>query len=189
MSTPFQINFRREAFRRERAEARRRAIGLGVWVTYFGALAVLLGLYALNWSELGARTKQLQRQIARQRVSSQVGADWSPPPAEAARAEDWVKDVGRWRDLLERLPRLLPEGARIRHFQFNPDGVSGGERKLLLAGALRDDGRGESRAGVTGFVEVVARDPLFSSRFRSVRLISTRASSTRGESEFELECK
>ena len=189
MSTPFQINFRREAFRRERADARRRAIGLGVWLTYFGALAVLLGLYVLNWSELGSRTKQLQRQLARQRVNSQVGADWTPSPAEAARAEDWVKDPGRWRDLLERLPSLLPEGARLTHFQFNPDGVSGGERKLLLAGALRADGRGESMAGVTDFVEVVSRDSLFSSRFRSVRLISTRVSTTRGESEFELECK
>lgn len=189
MSTPFQINFRREAFRRERADARRRAIGLGGWLLYFGVLAVVLGLYALNWFELGARTKQLQRQITRQRVNSQVGADWSPSPAEAARAEDWVKDAGRWRDLLARLPSLLPEGARIKHLQFNPEGVSGGERKLLLAGALREDARGESMADVTGFVEVVSRDSLFSSHFRSVRLISTRVSTVRGESEFELECK
>ena len=52
MTPVFLINFRREAFRRERAEARRRAIGLGVWLAYFGGLAVLLGLYGLNCAEL-----------------------------------------------------------------------------------------------------------------------------------------
>ena len=189
MSAPFQINFRREAFRRERADARRRAVGLGVWLTYFGALAVLLGLYVLNWSELGSRTRQLQRQITRQHAISQGGADWTPPPAEAARAVDWVDDAGRWRDLLQRLPSLLPDGARLRHLKFNPDGVSGGERKLLLAGVLREDAGRESMAGVTDFVALVSRDSLFAAHFRSVRLVSTRASAARGESDFELECK
>ncbi len=185
----FQINFRREAFRRERTEARRRALGLGVWLTYFGALAVLLGLYGLNWSELGTRTRQLQRQITRQHSISHAGADWTPTPAEAAQAESWVSDAGRWRDLLGRLPRLLPEGARLTHLQFNPDGVSGGERKLLLTGVLRTDARRESIAGVTDFVTRVSRDSLFSSNFRSVRLVSTRVSQGNSESEFELECK
>jgi Tfp pilus assembly protein PilN len=189
MSTPFQINFRREAFRRERADARRRALGLGVWLTYFGALAVLLGLYVLNWAELGTRTRQLQRQLERQRAVSQAGADWSPTPADAMIAEDWMNDAGRWRDLLARLPGLLPDGARLKNLEYNPQGVTGGERKLLLTGVLRDDGRGESMAGVTDFVAQVSRDSLFSSHFRSVRLISTRASESRGESEFELECK
>ena len=189
MTVLFQVNFRREAFSRERARARRRAIGLGVWLTYFGGLAVLLGLYGLNWSELGSRTRQLQRQIARQHSMSQAGADWTPSPAEVAQAEAWVTDTVRWRELLVRLPRLLPEGARLTGFQFNPDGVSGGERKLLVSGVLRVDPRRESMAGVTDFVSRVSSDSLFSSHFRSVRLVSTRASEGSSESEFELECR
>jgi len=187
--TLFQINFRREAFSRERAEARRRALGLGIWLTYFGAFAVLLGLYGLNWSELGSRTRQLQRQIVRQKAITQAGADWTPSPAEAALAESWVSDAGRWRDLLERLPRLLPQNARLTQFQFNPDGVSGGERKLLLRGVLRLDAQHESMASVTDFVAQVSRDSLFASNFKSVRLVSTRALEGDRESEFELECR
>ena len=189
MSMLFQINFRREAFRRERAEARRRAVGLGIWLTYFGVLAVLLGLYGLNWSQLGSRTKQLQRQIARQQASSQAGADWTPTPTEAALAETWVSDAGRWRDLLGRLPTLLPANARLTNLQFNPDGASGSERKLLLTGVLRVDARRESMAGVTDFVTLVSRDSLFARHFRSVRLVSTRVSEGGRESEFELECR
>jgi Tfp pilus assembly protein PilN len=185
----FEINFRREAFSRERAEARRRAVGLGTWLTYFGAFAVLLGLYGLNWTELGSRTRQLQRQISRLQSIGHTGADWTPSPAEAAQAEHLVNDPGRWRDLLGQLPRLLPEGSRLTPVQFNPDGISGGERKLLLSGVLRLDAEHESVASVTDFVTLVSRDTLFSRHFKSVRLISTRASETTSESEFELECK
>src|SRR5258708_16912150 len=110
MSTPFQINFRREAFRRERAEARRRAVGLGVWLAYFGTLAVLLGLYGLNCSVLGSRTQQLQRQVARQHVLNRGGAAWVPSGNDAPSLEPWVADAAPWPDPPRRLPRLLPPG-------------------------------------------------------------------------------
>ena len=42
MNTIFSINFRREAFQRERARTRRRAVNLGLWVLYFGVLGVML---------------------------------------------------------------------------------------------------------------------------------------------------
>ena len=188
MNTQFRINFRREAFSRERVEARRRAVGLGIWLTYFGALAVMLGLYGLNASELQARTRQLQRQIARQQALHQGGADWTPTPGEATLAQDWVGDLGRWRDLLVRLPGLLPEGARLTSLQFNPDGTAGTSRRLLVHGLLRLDSRHEGMSGVTDFVTTVARDSLFATHFKSVRLVSTRTVDG-GESEFELECR
>ena len=189
MSSPFQINFRREAFRRERAEARSRAIGLDMWLAYFGALAVLLGLYGLNYAELGSRTKQLHRQIARQRALHVGGADWVAGPNEAAAVEPWVADAGRWRDLLGRLPRLLPEGAQLTSVQYNPDDVSGGDRRLEIYGVLRTGARRERMAGVTDFVSVLAKDSLFAANFRSVRLVSTRARDGGSDSEFQVECK
>jgi len=189
MTPVFLINFRREAFRRERAEARRRAIGLGVWLAYFGGLAVLLGLYGLNCAELNTRTKQLTRQLARQRAVQVGGADWVAGPNEAAAVEPGVADAGRWRDLLGRLPRVLPAGARITSLQFNPDDVSGGERKLVLYGILRVDSRRDRMAAVTDFVGVMAKDSLFAANFRSVRLVSTRVREGDQDSEFQVECR
>lgn len=189
MSTPFQINFRREAFRRERAEARRRAFGLGVWLAYFGTLAVLLGLYGLNCAELGSRTRQLQRQITRQRVLNHGAAEWAASASDAATVEPWVVDAGRWRDLLGRLPRLLPAGARLTSLQWNPDDVSGGERKLLLNGVLRVDSKLDRMAGVTDIVGAISGDSLFAAHFHSVRLLSTRTHEGSPDADFQLECR
>jgi hypothetical protein len=189
MSVQFQINFRREAFRRERTEARRRAVGIGVWLTYFGVLAVLLGLYGLNCAALGKRTEQLERQLARQRALREGGSEWIASATDVAQVEPWVADAGRWRDLLGALPRLLPEGARLTGIQFNPEGVSGGERKLLLDGVLRVNSKLDGTAGVTDFVSVIAHDSLFASQFHSVRLVSTRAREGGPEAEFEVECR
>jgi len=189
MSAQFQINFRREAFRRERTEARRRAVGIGVWLTYFGALAVLLGLYGLNCAALETRTEQLERQLARQRALRQGGTEWIASSADVAAVEPWVSDAGRWRDLLGALPGLLPEGARLTGIQFNPDGVTGGDRKLILNGVLRVGPRLDGTAGVTDFVSVIAHDSLFASQFHSVRLVSTRTREGGPEAEFEVECR
>ena len=189
MNNLFAINFRREDFRRERADARRRAVGLGARLAYFGVLSLLLGLYGLNCSELQTRTRNLDRQLARQRSQHVAGAPWKPAPSDAAFAEPWIADLSRWRDLLARLPDLMPEGARLTSLRYNPEGVTGGERRLLLTGILREDPRRDRMAGVTDFVAVVARDSVFSSQFRSVRLLSTRALENSPDAEFELECR
>ncbi|HEY6195163.1 MAG TPA: hypothetical protein VI504_08985 [Candidatus Eisenbacteria bacterium] len=189
MSAPFQINFRREAFRRERAEARRRAIGLGVRLAYFGTLSVLLGLYGLNCVALGSRTHQLQRQVSRQRVLHRGGAEWVASAEAAAAVQPWAADAGRWRDLLCRLPRLLPAGARLTALNWNPEDASGGARRLLLSGVLRVDAKRDRMAGVTDIVSAIARDSLFAANFRSVRLLSTRTRESSPDADFELECK
>ncbi len=189
MNAPFQVNFRREDFRRERAESRRRALGLGVRLAYFGVLALVLGLYFLNLTELRSRTRNLDRHLARQRALHLDDAPWTPPPEEASLAEPWVSDLARWRDLLARLPQLMPEGTRLTGLQYNPDGVSGGERKLVLHGVLRVDARRDRMAGVTDLVAIVARDSVFASRFKSVRLVSTRSRQDSPDAEFELECR
>ncbi|MCE9627740.1 MAG: PilN domain-containing protein [Candidatus Eisenbacteria bacterium] len=188
MSPLFRINFRREAFRRERAEARARATWLGVWLTYFGGLAVLLGLYGLNCASLQSRSRALERQIARDRAQHTEGSEWVASPNEAAAVEPWVADTNRWRDLLGRIPRLLPEGARLTGLQWNPDAISGSERKLVLTGVLREGSRADRMSNVTDFVAVLAKDSLITSQFRSVRLVSTRVREG-GDSEFQVECQ
>jgi hypothetical protein len=83
----------------------------------------------------------------------------------------------------------LPDGARLTGIQFNPEGISGGERKLLLDGVLRVNSKLDGTAGVTDFVSVIAHDSLFASQFHSVRLVSTRAREGGPEAEFEVECR
>lgn len=188
MSPLFRINFRREAFRRERAEARARATWLGVWLTYFGGLAVLLGLYGLNCASLQSRSRALERQIARERARHGGGSEWVASPNEAAAVQPWVADMNRWRDLLGRLPRLLPEGARLTGLQWNPDAITGSERKLVITGVLREGSRQDRMSNVTDFVAVLAKDSLVTAHFRSVRLVSTRVRDG-GDSEFQVECQ
>jgi hypothetical protein len=95
----------------------------------------------------------------------------------------------RWRDVLGRLPRLLPPGARLTSLQWNPDNSSAGERKLLLTGVLRVDPRRDRVAGVTDIVGVLSRDSLIAAQFRSVRLLSTRTHEGSPDADFQLECK
>jgi Tfp pilus assembly protein PilN len=130
----------------------------------------------------------LARQIARERAQHATSVDWVATPNEAAAVEPWVADTNRWRDLLGRLPRLLPDGARLTGLQWNPDAISGSERKLVLTGVLRDDSRRERMTSVTDFVAVLAKDSLITAHFRSVRLVSTRVRDG-GDSEFQVECQ
>lgn len=188
MSPVFRINFRREAFRRQRAEQRARVIGLGVWLTYFGVLAVLLGLYGLNLASIADRNRHLERQLERMRTSPDQGHEWRPSPDDATAATGWLGDAGRWRDLLVRLPLLLPEGARLTSVQWNPDDISGGERRLLLTGVMRPLAGQDPMARITDLVGTVGRDSCLTARFRGVRLVSTRMRDS-GEAEFQVECR
>jgi hypothetical protein len=184
----FRINFRREAFRRQRAEARARALGLGGWVAYFGIVVLLLGLYGLHTVSLAGRTAQIERQVARLSTDPRNGQDWRPSPDEAAASTPWVGDPGRWRALLGRLPELMPAGARITTLEWNPEDITGGDRRLVVTGMLRGTPAEDPMGRVTDFVTAVGRDSLFKARFRSVRLLSTRAREG-GEAEFKVECR
>ncbi|MEY4375305.1 MAG: hypothetical protein RL760_1472 [Candidatus Eisenbacteria bacterium] len=188
MSPMFRVNFRREAFRRQRAEARARALGLGGWLAYFGIVALLLGLYGLHTASLAGRTARIERQVARLSTDPRSAVDWRPTPTDAAASTPWVGDPGRWRALLGRLPALLPENARLTAIEWNPDDITGGDRRLVLTGVLRGAPAEDPMGRVTDFVTAVGRDSLFKARFRSVRLLSTRAHEG-GEAEFKVECR
>jgi hypothetical protein len=189
MNTVFAINFRREAFQREQAKTRRRAMVLGLWVLYFGALGIVVGLYALNTSTLGQRVAIVERQVERLRKRP-AGETWRPGQAEALAITQHLRDPRQWRDRLTRLPQVLPPNALLRSLEFNPDNVSGNaDVKLVITGELRA-GAGQDRVQlVMGFVNQLSRDTVFASGYRNVRLVSTRALSEGNGAEFVVECR
>lgn len=187
MTPTFTINFRRELFQRERAKVRRRAAALGLWLAYFGALAIVLGLYALNTASLARRTATLERQAERLR-SQPLGGEWRPGRPEADVVERALLDGARWRDRLARLAQLLPGNARLTEVHFNPDNVSGAPPRLVISGELRPTG-GDRMQQVLAFVGTLSRDSLFSAGYTNVRLVTTRASVSGAEAEFVIECR
>jgi hypothetical protein len=189
VNTVFTINFRREAFQRERARTRRRAVALGLWLFYLGALAVLLGLYALNMASIDRRIAVVERQIERYRSTTRA-ADWGPNRNDAAEVDRHLRNPRLWRDRLARLPELLPANARISSLAFNPDNTSGtNDLKLVIAGVMKS-GTGDDRIEqVMGFVNSLSRDPVFSSGYQHIRLVTTRAASGSEGAEFVIECR
>lgn len=190
MSAPFAINFRREAYLKEVARARRRVVSLGLWLTYFGLIGVLFGLYGLNCASLAARTRALERQVARLAQTRSAGTTWQPGRAEAAEVEQRVVDLRQWRDRLTRLAVILPAHARLTNLQFNPEGQSGGESKLVLTGRMRPAPGIDEVQGVMAFVTALGADSVFSRSYRNVRLVATRAlTEAAGGTEFIVECR
>jgi hypothetical protein len=189
VSTIFTINFRREAFQRERARTRRRAVALGFWVAYFGALGVVLGLYALNLNTIARRTELVARHAERYRRASSSG-DWRPGRTDAAEVERHVRNPRVWRDRLARLPLLLPPNARLNSLQFNPDNAGGSTgQKLVISGVMRS-GSGDDRIQqVMSFVNTLSRDSVFAAEYHHVRLVTTRSASGSDGAEFVIECR
>lgn len=188
MSNVFAINFRREAYRREQAKTRRRAARLGLWVLYFGALGVVLGLYGLNLVSLSARLRLVERQIAllEQRPA---GGQWRPGTAVTGQLDRYVRDPRQWRDRLARLPQVLPDNAQLKALEFNPDNVSGAtDVKLVITGEMHGGTGGTRVDEVIAFVTRLARDSVFTAGYRNVRSLGTRAASD-GGTEFTVECR
>lgn len=185
----FSINFRREAFQKEQARARQRVVRLGLWLTYFGALGVVMGLYGLNCASMATRTRTLERQTERLRQVQQDEHVWKPSPEDATQAQAALLNSRLWRDRLARLSEVLPPGARIHSLQYNPDNTSGAGAKFVITGEIRSAGRDRMQS-VMGFVDALSRDSVFTVGFSAVRLATTRASSAGGdEAEFVVECR
>jgi hypothetical protein len=192
MSTVFQINFRREAHRREVARTRARVVGLGVWLAYFGAIGVIFGLYALNFAAVKYRTRIVERQLEAQRARGKGDVDWAHQSAEMALVSRAVNDPRQWRARLERLPLVLPANTRLTTVDFNPSGVSGSGDwdRLVLAGVLRVDSGQDRMKGVADLVMRLQTDSLLARHYRSIKLATTRISDPTGSSaEFVIECR
>lgn len=188
MNLVFQINFRREAFRRERERARARVVRLGSWLAYFGVFGVVLGLYALNASSLDARTRGLERMAARMKALESGGGDWRPREEDMLEIQRHAVDSGLWRDRLARLGQVLPSSARLTSLQWNPDNLSGGDSRLLLNGICRVPSGQDRMQSVMTFVSALQADTLLSTSFRNIRLVTTSATES-GDARFVIECR
>ena len=189
MSPVFTINFRREAYQRELARTRKRTIVLGLWVLYFGAMGVVLGLYGLNMAVLGQRVHGLERQVERLRHRP-AGDAWRPDRAEASTLQQHLRDPRQWRDRLARLAQVLPANSRLRALEFNPDNVSGNaDVKLVITGEMRSAPGQDRVQQVMTFAGLLARDSVFAAGYRNIRLVSTRALGEGEGAEFVVECR
>ncbi len=188
MSLVFTINFRREAFRRERARARERVIRLGIWLAYFGVIGISMGLYAMNAFSLGTRTVNLERMATRMRALESGHGDWRPREEDVIEIQRHAVDTGLWRDRLSRIGRVLPASARLTSLQWNPDNSSGVDSKLVLAGMCRVPSGQDRMQSVMTFVHALQADTMMSASFRNIRLVTTSATEA-GDARFVIECR
>jgi len=192
MSTLFAINFRREAYLREMARARRRVMALGVWVAYFGVLVILLGLYGLNCAVLTRRVRQIEHQATHLQGAQGAHVDWAVQPAELRQVERYVSNARRWRDRLARLAEVLPPNVRLTSIAVNPQNLSGTaeQEKLIVSGQLRGGAGGERMKDVMRIVARLRADTVFASGYSSIKLASTRVVDGEDASaEFVIECR
>jgi hypothetical protein len=191
MNPLFTINFRRESSLREVARARRRVVVLGLWVSYFGVLAVVVGLYGLNCVSLEQRAGLIARQTARLRAAQGTHRDWTVGRTELAQVEQFAASPRRWRDRLTRIAALLPPGARLTLLAFNPDQASApADQKLVLSGELRVAPGQDRMQGVMQLVTALHRDSVLAAGYRNIRLASTQISEgTATSAQFVIECR
>ena len=191
MIPQFTINLRREAQRREASRSRKRALMLGLWLSYFGLLSVIVGFYGLNWGSLVTRTRQIERRTAAMRALQDRGGPWNGGPTDAVELERYVTNPRRWRDRLARLAEMLPPDVRITSVVLNPGTAAGAaDPKLVITGEARTAARQDRLQSVMSLVAAIRRDSLFAVDYANVRLASTRFSQMSGTStEFVLECQ
>jgi len=187
----FTINFRREAYLREMARVRRRIIALGVWVGYFGVLALVIGLYGLTCASLTRRTGILERQVARLGAETGDGGE-KIPATELANVERVVANPRAWRDRLARLATLLPSNAELTSVAVNPDNQPDplDQKKLVLTGMIRNAPGQDRMSGLMALVSALHADTAFAAGYGTIKLTNSRVSPGAGTmAEFVIECR
>ena len=192
MSPVFTVNFRREAYRLELAHTRRRTVAVGIWVAYFGVLAVVLGLYGLNCASLTQRARLLEAQNTRTQARHDPTTAWQPGPAELAQVERSLANPRHWRTRLARLAAVLPGDALLTSVSANPDNQSGAaeQERLLVVGMLRPAPGQDRMQGIMALVTALHSDSLFAAQYRTIRLVESRiGGGADAPAEFRIECR
>jgi Tfp pilus assembly protein PilN len=188
----FTVNFRREAYRLELARTRRRALAMGIWVAYFGVLAIVLGLYGLNCASLTQRAHLLADQNTRAQARPDRPSTWQPGTAELVQVERALANPRQWQVRLARLAAVLPGDALLTSVSANPDHQSGAadQERLLIVGTLRPAPGQDRMQGIMALVAALHSDSLFSAQYRTVRLVESRiGGGADATAEFRIECR
>ena len=189
MNSVFTINFRREAYQRELARTRRRLFLLGGWLTYFGVLALVLGLYGLNVVVLARRVQLAERRVTRAQQTSGARTGWKLTDREMVMVEDTRANPARWRDRLARLAVVLPDNVAMSSIAVNPENLTNpaDQNKLVLTGEMKVPASDPIRP-VSQFVSALKADSVFARGYSSIRLASTQASPG-NLTQFVVECR
>ena len=163
---------------------------LGVWVAYFGALGVVMGLYALNCVSLTRRVVQLERQSDRLRRQQGAATEWTVGQGDLGQVEDYVRGARRLRVRLMRLAEILPPNVRLTTLAVNPNNLSAPDErnKLVIEGRVQPASGEDRMESVMRIVATLHDDSLFSEGFENVKLATTRVSEGTG-AEFVIECR
>ncbi len=192
MTPVFTVNFRREVFLREQARARARLFALSGWLLYFGLLAVVVGLYALNCGSLVRRAAQVQRQAARLETAQGPAQDWSIDEAQLGTVETFQASPRRWRDKMVRLSSTLPNNVAVTSISVNPDNSNGASdrNKLLISGQLRPLYGQDPMRGVVQLVSTLQHDAVFAAGYQTIKLTQSKMlSGSPATTEFTIECR
>jgi hypothetical protein len=188
----FQINFRREAFKRERERSRRRLLAIAMWATYFGVTALLIGLYVLNLQTVAMRADALERQVRLARHDSTRSAAWQPGANEADFVRSQRQSTRLLSRRLDRLARLLPPNAALTSVAENPNNLPDPSARnlLVITGTMRTtSGEGGMRA-VVQCVSTLSSDSVFARGFSSIVLASSQATEKGPPAiQFVVECR
>jgi Tfp pilus assembly protein PilN len=189
VNTVFTINFRREAYQRELARTRRRLFLLGGWLTYFGVLVLVLGLYVLNGAVLAQRVRVAERRVTRAQQTSGDRTGWKLTEREITVVEDARANPARWRDRLARLAAILPNNVALSSIAVNPENLQSpaDQNKLVITGEMKVPASDPIRP-VSQFVTLLKADSLFSRGYSSIRLASSQ-SSVGSLTQFVVECR
>jgi hypothetical protein len=191
VSPVFTINFRREVYQREMARTRRRTILLAAWVTYFGIVGLVVGLYGLNCISLGNRMRQIERQ-ARLASTTPAETKWSLDPAEIAMVERVHASPRSWATRLMHLSAALPANAALMSLSVNPDNLANAadQNKLVLTGQVSGPVAADRMKAIVQIVTTLHEDSVFAASYQNVRLASSRTGGgTHPVTEFVIECR
>jgi hypothetical protein len=188
----FTINFRREAYLRERERVQRRAFSLGSWVAYFGAVVLVLGLYGLNGVVLDRRLQLAESRMERMRASHVLPEQLKLGATELALVEQAVENPRRWRAKMLRLAAVLPPDAALTSVAVNPDNLSdvGNLNKLVIDGVMRSPSGQDRMGSVMRLVSALHGDSVFAAGYQSIKLVKSNMSTGADPvTEFTIECR
>jgi hypothetical protein len=190
VSPYFTINFRREVYRQQLARTRRRMLSVGVWMAYFGVLAVVIGLYDLNCASLTQRTRLLEAQNRRLGGVGRVDT-WKPARAELVLVERTLANPRCWQARLARLAAVLPPDVALTRVAANPENLasSSDQERLVISGTLRPRPGQERMQGIMALVSTLRADSVFAAQYPSIRLVESRIGGAGAPAEFRIECR